>query len=183
MGYEGAYSTLTEYLRLIRPMPPRPFERRFETGAGQQAQVDFAEFPVTFTAEPDVQRKAWLFSMVLGHSRWIRGRFCANRTLETVMRCHIAAFGAMGGACTGILYDRMKTAVIGEDAAGVVTCNGSLVAMLAHYGSAPRACQPYRAKTTDEIEQPSSFLSCCFPRCGRPRGEERSMRWKLRHAA
>lgn len=183
MGYEGAYSTLTEYLRLIRPMPPRPFERRSETGAGQQAQVDFAEFPVTFTAEPDVQRKAWLFSMVLGHSRWIRGRFCANRTLETVMRCHIAAFGAMGGACTGILYDRMKTAVIGEDAAGVVTCNGSLVAMLAYYGSAPRACQPYRAKTTDEIEQPSSFLSCCFPRCGRPRGEERSMRWKLRHAA
>lgn len=71
----SAYSTLTEYLRLIRPLPPRPFERRFETGAGQQAQVDFAEFPVTFTAEPDIQRKVWLFSMVLGHSRWIWARF------------------------------------------------------------------------------------------------------------
>jgi len=57
MGYEGAYSTLTEYLRLIRPATPRQFERRFETPAGQQAQVDFAEFQVEFTSEPGVMRK------------------------------------------------------------------------------------------------------------------------------
>ena len=93
MGYEGAYSTLTEYLRLIRPAVPRQFERRFETAPGQQAQVDFAEFQVEFQAEPGVLRKVWLFSMVLGHSRWLWGRFCPNQTLETVMRCHIAAFG------------------------------------------------------------------------------------------
>jgi transposase len=48
----------------------------------------------------------------------------------------------------------MKTAVTGEDAAGVVTCTGSLVALLAHYGSAPRACQPYRAKTKGKVERP-----------------------------
>ncbi|WP_207102775.1 hypothetical protein [Paracoccus shandongensis] len=40
----------------------------------------------------------------------------------------------------------MKTAVIGEDAAGVVTYNASLVALLAYYRSAPRACQPYRPR-------------------------------------
>ena len=34
MGFEGAYSTLTEYLRLVRPAAPRQFERRFETPAG-----------------------------------------------------------------------------------------------------------------------------------------------------
>ena len=158
MGYEGAYSTLTEYLRLIRPAVPRQFERRFETAPGQQAQVDFAEFQVEFQAEPGVLRKVWLFSMVLGHSRWLWGRFCPNQTLETVMRCHIAAFGAMGGVCTEILYDRMKTAVIGEDAAGVVTYNESLVALLAHYGSAPRACQPYRAKTKGKVERPFRYV-------------------------
>lgn len=158
MGYEGAYSTLTEYLRLIRPAVPRQFERRFETAPGQQAQVDFAEFQVDFGAEPGVLRKVWLFSMVLGHSRWLWGRFCPNQTLETVMRCHIAAFAAMGGACTEILYDRMKTAVIGEDAAGVVTYNESLVALLAHYGSAPRACQPYRAKTKGKVERPFRYV-------------------------
>jgi transposase len=158
MGYEGAYSTLTEYLPLIRPVVPRQFERRFETPAGKQTQVDFAEFQVEFTSEPDVMRKVWLFSMVLGHSRWLWGRFCPNQTLETVMRCHISAFDAMGGTCTEILYDRMKTAVIGEDAAGVVTYNESLMALLAHYGSAPRACQPYRAKTKGKVERPFRFV-------------------------
>jgi hypothetical protein len=137
---------------------PRQFERRFETPAGKQAQVDFAEFQVEFTCEPGVVRKVWLFSMVLGHSRWLWGRFCPNQTLETVMRCHIAAFGMMGGVCTEILYDRMKTAVIGEDAAGVVTYNASLVALLAHYGSAPRACQPYRAKTKGKVERPFRYI-------------------------
>jgi len=36
------------------------------------------------------------------------------------MRCYIAAFAAMGGACIEVIYDLMKTAVIGEDSAGVV---------------------------------------------------------------
>jgi transposase len=114
--------------------------------AGQQAQVDFALFQVAFGAEPGVLCKVWLFSMVLGHSCWLWGRFCPNQAMETVMRCDIAAFSAMGGACTEILHDRMKTAVIGEDAAGVVTYNVPLVPLLAHYGSALRACPPYRAK-------------------------------------
>jgi len=140
------------------PQARSQFEWRFETAAGQQAQVDFAEFQVEFPSEPGVLRKVWLFSMVLGHSRWLWGRFCANQTLETVMRCHIAAFTAMGGACTEILYDRMKTAVIGEDASGVVTYNESLVALLAHYGSAPRACKPYRAKTKGKVERPFRYV-------------------------
>lgn len=158
MGYKGAYSSLTEYLRKIRPPVPKIYERRFETGAGVQAQVDFAEFQTVFTSEPGVARKVWLFSMVLGHSRWLWGRFCPNQGLETVMRCHIAAFEAMEGCCSEILYDRMKTAVIGEDAAGVVTYNASLVALLAHYGSAPKACQPYRAKTKGKVERPFRYI-------------------------
>ncbi|MFV1292776.1 IS21 family transposase, partial [Klebsiella pneumoniae] len=150
--------SMTEYLRQIRPPVPRTYERRFETGAGVQAQVDFAEFQTVFTNEPGVVRKVWLFSMVLGHSRWLWGRFCPNQGLETVMRCHIAAFEAMAGCCTEILYDRMKTAVIGEDAAGVVTYNASLVALLAHYGSAPKACKPYRAKTKGKVERPFRYI-------------------------
>lgn len=107
--------------------------------------MDFAEFKVEFTDEPGVVRKVWLFSLVLGHSRWLWGRFVSSQNLQTVMRCHIAAFGAMGGAPEEILYDRMKTAVIGEDDAGIVAYNTSLVALLKHYGCAPKACKPYRA--------------------------------------
>lgn len=74
------------------------------------------------------------------------------------MRCYIAAFDVMAGACTEVLYDRMLTAVIGEDAAGVVTSNESLVALLVHYGSAPQACQPYRAKTKGKVKRPFRYV-------------------------
>jgi hypothetical protein len=52
----------------------------------------------------------------------------------------------------------MKTAVIGEDASGVVTYNTSLVALLNHYGSAPKACKPYRAKTKGKVERPFRYI-------------------------
>ncbi len=84
------------------------------------------------------------------------------------MRCHIAAFSAMGGAVEEILYDRMKTAVTGEDEAGVVSCNAALVALLNHYGTVPRACQPCRTRTKGKVERPfryirqDFFLGCTF---------------------
>jgi transposase len=158
MGYAGGYSRLTDFLREVR-LPRRPvFERRFETPPGKQGQVDFAEFKVAFTDTPGVVRKVWLFTMVLGHSRWLWGRFCASQDLQTVLRCHIEAFGAMAGAPGELLYDRMKTAVIGEDAEGVVSYNVSLVALLSHYGALPRACRPYRAKTKGKVERPYRYI-------------------------
>lgn len=158
LGYEGSYSTLKPFLREVRPPRRTQFERRFETLPGKQAQVDFAEFSVEFADEPGVTRKVWLFSMVLGHSRWLWGRFVSGQNLHAVMRCHIAAFAAMGGAPEEILYDRMKTAVIGEDEAGVVTYNASLVALLNHYGAVPRACRPYRACTKGKVERPFRYI-------------------------
>ena len=157
-GYEGGYTSVKDFVREARPPKETRFERRFETPPGKQAQVDFAEFTVGFTDEPGVVRKVWLFSMVLGHSRWLWGRFCASQNLQTVMRCHIGAFDAMGGAPEEVLYDRMKTAVIGESSDGVVTYNASLVSLLDHYGAAPRACQPYRAKTKGKVERPFRYI-------------------------
>lgn len=158
MGYGGGYTAVTDYLRSVRPDRRTRFERRFETPPGKQAQVDFAEFSVGFTDEPGITRKVWLFSIILGHSRWLWGRFVASQNLQSVLRCHIAAFAAMGGVPEEILYDRMKTAVIGEDEAGVVTYNASLVALLSHYGAVPRACRPYRAKTKGKIERPFRYI-------------------------
>ena len=48
----------------------------------------------------------------------------------------------------------MKTAVPGEDAERSLIYNPSLVALLDHYGSAPKACRAYRAKTKGKVERP-----------------------------
>ncbi|WP_238370698.1 IS21 family transposase [Heliomarina baculiformis] len=158
MGYAGGYTAVTDFLREVRPTRQSRFERRFETPPGRQAQMDFAEFAVEFSEEPGVIRKVWLFSMILEHSRWLWGRFVASQNLQSVLRCHIGAFEAMDGVPEEVLYDRMKTAVIGEDEAGVITCNAALVALLKHYGAVPRACRPYRAKTKGKIERPIRYI-------------------------
>src|ERR1700737_1723826 len=122
-GYAGGYSVLRDCVRDLRLPRNAGFEVRFETPPGEQAQVDFAHFEVEFADDPGVKRVVWLFSMVLGYSRLIWGRFVVHQDLQSVLRCHIATLEAIGGAPREILYDRMKTAVIGEDADGLVVYN------------------------------------------------------------
>jgi hypothetical protein len=52
----------------------------------------------------------------------------------------------------------MKTAVIGEDADGLVIYNRALVDLARHYGFQPRACRPYRAKTKGKVERPFRYI-------------------------
>lgn len=108
----------------------RPYEVRFETPAGVQAQVDFARFVVDFTDDPGSSRIVWLFSLVLGHSRFIFARYVMHQDLQTLLRCHMQAFDALGGVPIEILYDRMKTAVTGEDDQGHIVYNRSLLARM-----------------------------------------------------
>ena len=99
-----------------------------------------------------------LFSLVLGFSRLIWARFVMHQDLQTVLRCHIAALEAIGGAPREILYDRMKTAVIGEDSDGLVVYNRSLLDLARNYGFQPKACRPYRAKTKGKVERPFRYI-------------------------
>jgi transposase len=158
-GYSGAYTAVKRFIAAIRPEnQPKPFEVRFETPPGYQAQVDFARFVTFFTDEPEIARIVWLFSLVLGHSRHIFARFVMHQDLQTLLRCHMLAFEAVGGVPIEILYDRMKTAVTGEDADGHIIYNRSLIALGQHYGFIPRACRPYRAKTKGKVERPFSYI-------------------------
>jgi len=64
---------------------------------GVQAQVDFARFVVHFDDDPGASRVIWLFSLVLGHSRFLFARYVLHQDLQTLLRCHIQAFEAIGG--------------------------------------------------------------------------------------
>ena len=159
LGYTGGYSILTDFLRDIRPIEPAPFEVRFETPPGRQAQVDFAHFRTVFTDEPGTERIIWLFSLVLGHSRMLWARFVLHQDLPTLLRCHAAAFEALGGVPEHILYDRMRTVFSREDPeAGHIVYNRTLLEFARHYGYLPKACKPYRAKTKGKVERPYRYI-------------------------
>jgi transposase len=159
MGYAGGYTAVKRHLAAIRPENgPKPYEVRFETAPGVQAQVDFARFVVDFTDAPVTRQIVWLFSLVLGHSRYLFARYVLHQDLQTLLRCHMQAFEAIGGVPLEVLYDRMKTAVTGEDDQGHVIYNRALIALAQHYRFQPRACRPYRAKTKGKVERPFSYI-------------------------
>jgi hypothetical protein len=85
-----------------------------------------------------------------------------HQDLQTLLRCHMLAFTAIGGVPIEILYDRMKTAVTGEDGDGHIIYNRSLIALGQHYGFLPRACRPYRAKTKGKVERPVRYVRSNF---------------------
>tara|TARA_B110001454_G_scaffold49624_1_gene48770 strand:- start:1382 stop:1993 length:612 start_codon:yes stop_codon:yes gene_type:complete len=117
MGYVGAYTAVKRYLAAIRPENgPKPFEVRFETPPGVQAQVDFARFVIEFMDEPGVSRIVWLFGLVLGHSRFLFARYVMHQDLQTLLRCHMAAFDAIGGVPIEILVSvRARGVISGVD--------------------------------------------------------------------
>ena len=143
----------------MRPRPAAGFEIRFETPAGRQAQVDFAHFRTIFTAEPGAERIVWLFSLVLGHSRMMWGRFVLHQDMQTLLRCHADAFVDLGGVPAEILYDRMRTVFHRDDTeGGHIVYNATLRAFAAHYNYQPRACRPYRAQTKGKVERPYRYV-------------------------
>ena len=159
LGYGGGYTAVKEFLRGVRPASSCGFEVRFETPPGRQAQVDFAHFRTVFTDEPEVERIVWLFSLVLGHSRMLWARFVLHQDMQTLLRCHAAAFEALGGTPGEILYDRMRTVFVREDpGADHIIYNRTLVGFARHYGYQPRACRPYRAKTKGKVERPFRYI-------------------------
>jgi len=157
LGYQGSYTTVKRFVCQVRPPDQTGYEHRFETPAGKQAQVDFAQFKVQFTREPTRMRIVWLFSLVLGFSRLLFCRFVLRQDLATVVRCHLAAFGELGGVPRQILYDRMKTAVIGEQDQHIIY-NQRLLDLARHFGFTPRACAAYRAKTKGKVERPYRYV-------------------------
>jgi transposase len=159
LGYGGGYTRVKDVLREFRPVTPAGFEVRFETPPGRQAQVDFSFFRTVFTDEPSVERIVWLFSLVLGHSRMLWARFVVRQDMQTLLRCHAAAFEALGGVPAEILYDRMRTVFRREDPdAGHIIYNRTLIDFARHYGYLPKACKAYRAKTKGKVERPFRYV-------------------------
>ena len=159
-GYRGGYDTVKIAVRPLRAEAAVASltQRRFETGPGEQAQVDWGQVRVRFASGPT---EIHIFVLTLGYSRraWAEGY--ANEQMEALLAAHEHAFEHFGGHTAEILYDRMRTVTIGT-AAGVPRWNATFEAFARYWGFEPRLCRPYRAQTKGKVESGVKYVKRNF---------------------
>ena len=133
-------------------------QRRFETGPGEQAQCDWGQITVPLNG---VRTEVHIFVMTLGYSRRGFAVGFLRERMPDLLAAHEAAFAHFGGRCEFLLYDRMRTVVLGTSA-GKPRLNPTFAAFASHWGFTPRLCQPYRAQTKGKVESGVKYVKRNF---------------------
>lgn len=113
--FTGSYDAVKRLVRRLRKaegVKPAEVVIRVETDAGEVAQVDFGYVGYLYDPDAHVMRKAWVFVMVLGHSRHQFARVVFDQRSETWLRLHVMAFAFFGGVPATIVPDNLKAAVV-----------------------------------------------------------------------
>ena len=102
------------------------------------------------------------FVAVLGYSRMAYVQFVSDERLETLMACHEAAFAFIGGTPHEVLYDNMRTVVIGRDAYGRASTGFSpdFATLPPPQGFLPRLCRPLECAPDGGQNQAAVLTPC-----------------------
>jgi len=154
-GFDGGDTIVTDYLRKIRRRPKKEPVVRFETEPGQQGQMDWSSYTLSFTRTG--RQMVQCFSYVLGFSRRHYIDFTEDHKFFTLIRRHQDAFAHFAGVPKSCLYDNEKTVVLRWEG-GQPVYNPAFVAFITHYHCRPIACLPGRPKTKGKVEAPFQYV-------------------------
>lgn len=149
-GFTGSYPTVKRFVQPLRTAEALA-ERatvRFETGPGQQSQIDWGSARVHLGQQRVVLH---LFVLTLGFSRRHYLEPTLNERVPQFLDAHERAFDHFGGHTREHLYDRPRT-VCQPDGAGGVIWNATFQSFARYWGFEPRLCRPYRARTKGKVE-------------------------------
>jgi len=157
-GYTGGMTILRDYARKVRKRITTMAVRRFETGPGLQAQVDWKGCGRWNIGGELI--KLYAFVMVLGYSRKPFVLFTTNMKCSTVLKAHLLAFAWYGAVPREILYDNMKTAW--QYVSGQWLVNPGLLRLASACGFTPRRCRVRRPQTKGKVERFIGYLAHNF---------------------
>jgi transposase len=158
LGYTGGASVLKAFVRTLRPQAVRRPHLRFETGPGEQGQVDLSPYEVLLGGTPT---PVVCFSFVLGFSRWQYVHFVRHADVHAVCYGHVLAFEAAGGVPAEILYDRMKQVVL-ESHRHTVVLHPLFAALATHYGFRVVPLAPGYKEGKGKVENPFRYVEGNF---------------------
>jgi transposase len=155
-GYQGSYDTVKHAVRPLRADATLAAltQRRFETAPGQQAQIDWGQTKVRLG---DAVGTIHFFVMTLGYSRRAYVEAFGDEQFASLLAAHEHAFAHFSGHCAELLYDRMRTVVLGTED-GRPKWNPKFAAFAKYWGFEPRVCKPYRAQTKGKVESGVKYV-------------------------
>src|SRR2546426_1925324 len=154
-GYAGGYSQLK---LAVLPWREEGRERafvRFETGPGEQIQMDWGHFGNWGG------RRLYGFALTLCYSRMRYIEFTQCQDIHHLLSCMVHGFRYFGGVTESVLTDRMKTVLL-DQTGGELHFNQKFLQFAAYYGFVPRVCRPYRPETKGKIESTVRFVKQNF---------------------
>lgn len=129
---------------------------RFETGPGEQMQIDFGEKRVRIAGVVVVVH---MMAAVLGYSRRIFVKAFLVERAEDWRDGIASAFRHFGGVTRMLLVDNTRCLVTGRDVdTNALVLHEGLIALCKDFGCGVRACAPYRARTKGKIENGVKFV-------------------------
>ena len=110
-NFSGAYDSVKRYARRLSVDNAERVER-MECLPGEEAQGDFGlGAPVMVDGK---RRRAWVFRIILSHSRKGYSEAVFRQTTEEFIRCLENAFRAFGGVPKTLVIDNLRAAVSRE---------------------------------------------------------------------
>lgn len=163
-GSVSAVKRLCRAIRRARGVRPEDVAIPLETEPGQEAQVDFGYVGQLYDPTEGRLRKAYVFVMVLSHSRHQFARISFDQKVETWLLLHMEAFEHFGGVPAVIVPDNLKSAVIRAafSPSEPTTLNRSYRELARHYGFKIAPTPPRSPEKKGKVESGVKYVKNNF---------------------
>jgi len=155
-GYRGSYQTIKRFVSPLRKEAEVEATIRFETPPGRQGQADWGQ---CWTMIEGKRVKVHLFVLTLGFSRRMYAVATTDEKMPAFLRSHEDAFEFLGGVPHEIVYDNLRSVVLGRDFEGSrFEWNPVFWDFSRYYGFRPAPHRPYRPQTKGKVESGVKYV-------------------------
>ena len=165
--FDGSYwavRRLCQQWRRRREPEPGDVAIPVQTAPGQVAQVDFGYCGTLVDPRSGKLRRAWVFVMVLGHSRHLFAKVVFDQRQQTWLQLHAEAFAFFGGVPHVIVPDNLKAAVVRAvfGLGDKPSLNRSYCELARHYGFQIDPTPPYAPAKKGKVERAVKYVKRSF---------------------
>ena len=153
-------ATVRRYCKKHFPALPKLTYLR-PTVAGKVMEVDFGYLGITYDPQTRRNRKTYVFSGRLRHSKYAWREKVYDQSKQTFFRCHIHAFEYFGGVPETVVPDNLKAAVLKASFTDPIV-NRVYLRLAEHYGFLIDPTPPARPELKGGVENDIKYIKRNF---------------------